>query len=573
MQQALPDVFTRTGTVATTWNKILTRLGDVTAYANDPKNNILGMNISQWSVAGNTLYEAMQSFKNHTNNLAGVNTDNRLIIGRELYGNVHIGGSVNIASTNVATANLSKTSYPVVNVGSTIVVNGASYIVTGKQFTTHGSGTVSVDITTNNVRVTTASVATLNLADVSLSGTSTIKLSPGMYINVNSEIKLIDTINAYGDFLTVTRPFRNSNTSSSLGKETALVVNTNFTSTNTDISVYRKDAFIANSVCLDNVITGNGTSFATQLSVDDKIYYDDLEYFVIAVTNTTITVDAPLRSKQNMVVYKISNEMFVNQLTEPYGAEDVLSDFSLANQLYNGLTNTDGSSFMSDFSTKYRASNGQYTSVSVYNPTYVTKSLENGPAYMAAVNKTVQGLVDDLQNDAIRYLSDNELTLYLEAKLTELDNLRSNLNDSIQQDLAAINAVKGLLKGLLKLWNASCSKKKRGAEDFDETDNEYLDSILVPNPIRQGCDATTSDLPELLDQTDEELTTPENEPVAPENPIPEPDPDPALFETDPNALYVLERQRASGNTSDIVIDDDPESQLPAKTEDPCVKPC
>ena len=562
LQKALPDLFNRSGTVATARQNLLNRLGSISAYSSN-NTNILGMNISQWSMLGNTLYDATQSFKNHTNDLAGVNTENKFLYKQEIYGNVALPGTVN-TSSNVATANLSKTSYPSVNVGSTIRVNSVVYIVTGKTFSIHGSGTVSVDTTTNNVKVTTASVATLNLADVALSGTSTLKLVPGMYINVNNEIKQVESINAYGDFLTVTRAFRNSNTGASLGKEVGFTINTNFTTTNTDITVYRYDAFVCNSVCLDNVITGNGTTFTSVLSANDKIYYDDLEYFVESVTDTKITVDAPLRGKDNMVVYKVTDEQYVNRFTE--SLDDVLDNYSLGEQLF-------GADYMSNLTTKYRNNNGQYISVDAYNPTYVTSSLANGPAYMAAVNKTVQGLIDDLQNDAIRYMSDNELTLYLESKLNEIESLRQTIDDSIRQDLAAINAIKGLISGLLKLWKASCSKKKYGEEDVVQPDNEYLNSILVANPIRQGCDATTSNLPDLLDATDAELTSPADEPVEATPPIPAADTDATLFAADPDALFVLERARTAGDAGDILVDNDPENQQPPAVQDPCLQPC
>jgi len=238
LQKAMPDLFTRTGAVANARTALLDRLGSVTQYANDPQNKIGGMTIAQWSVAGNTLYDSMQSFKNHVNNLQGINVDDKLLIGEEIYGNIALSGTINIASTNTATANLSKTSYPAINVGSTIAVNSKLYVVTGRTYTLHtGGGTVSV--TANDVYVNTASLTTLNLANIVLATGSTLKVTPGMYINVNNEIKQVNTINARGDYLTVTRPFRNANASASLYKETGFTVNTNFTSTNTDILVYR----------------------------------------------------------------------------------------------------------------------------------------------------------------------------------------------------------------------------------------------------------------------------------------------------------------------------------------------
>jgi len=574
LQKALPDLFSRTGSVATARQKLLDRLGSVTAYANDPQNSILGMTVSQWSLAGNTLYDSIQSFRNHTNDLAGVNVDDKMLVGQEIYGNVVIQGTINIAASNVATVNLSKTSYPLLNVGDRVVINTNFYFVTGKTYTIHSPGTVSVNNASDNTKVTTASVSTLNLANVLLATGSTLKIQPGMYINVNSEIKQVNTINALGDYLTVTRPFRNSvNTGTSLYKETGFTVNTNFVSTNTDLTVAVNDIFVANSICLDNVITGNGTSFTSVLSVGDKIYYDELEYFVEAVTNTTITVDSPLRGKEGMVVYKVIDERYTQRFSETYGPEDVIDDFSLARELFDGMANADGTPFISDLTTKYRASNGQYMTVSAYNPSNVAKSLENGPAYMNAINKTVQGLLDDLQNDAIRFMSENELTLYLEDKLNEIDNLRATLNDAIQEDLAAINAVKGLIKGLLKFWKHACGRKnlKTGEEAIE--DDEFLESVLVPNPARQGCQATESDLIDILNRFSDELDTPENEPQPDPAPTPPTDVDLDLFNVVPDALFILEREKAPGANGDILVDGIPDPNLPPVLKDPCVEPC
>lgn len=575
LQKALPDLFTRTGAVATARTALLDRLGSVSSYANDPQNKIGGMNISQWSIAGNTLYDSFRSFGNHVNDLQGININDKMLEKVPLYGNVAFSGTINIASSNIATVNLSKTSYPSINVGSTVSVNNKLYVVTGKTFTLHsGGGTVNVNVTSDNTKVTTSSVATLNLANIVLATGSTLKVVPGMYINVNNEIKQVNTINSLGDYLTVTRPFRNSNSSVSLYKETGFTVNTNFTSTNTDIVVKQYNAFVANSLCLDNVITGNGTTFAVDLAVGDKIFYDDLEYFVEARTNTTITVDAPLRGKEDIVVYKVVDEKYTQRFTETYEPEDIVDDFSLLRELFDGMpANPDGSPWISDLSTKYRASNGQYMTVSAYSPTNVTGSLENGRPYMAAIKTTVQGLLDDLQNDAIRYMSDNELTLYLEAKLNEVDAIRANLNDSIQKDLAAINAVKGLIQGLLKFWKHACGRKNLKTGEEAIVDDEFLESVLIPNPIRQGCDATKSDMIDILNQFSDDLFTPENEPNVPPPPAPPSDVDTDLFNAVPDALFVLEREKTPGSNSDILVDIDPATQLPPPAKDPCVEPC
>jgi hypothetical protein len=567
MKLALPDLFAKGGTVATARDNLLAVLGKAQDAAN---SNFLGMPISQWSTLGNTLYEATQSFTNHTNELSGVNTEDKVLTLQALYGNVVISGAtVNIASTNVATANLSKTVYPAANVGTTIIVNSQEKLIVGKTYTSAGAGSVSVDVLTDNTKITTASVATLNLASVPLAVGSTITLAPGMYINVNSEIKQVNTINSLGDFLTVTQPFRNSNTSATLYKEVGFVVNTAYSATSSDLTVAIKTPNIGNTVCLDNVITGNGTTFTSSLVADNKIYYAGKEYFVVSVTDTQIVIDDAIAATANEIVYKVTAETPVMRILPSNSPGDILAAFDGLDQ----LTTSMGSNLTEGMTTRYMKSDGTYATIECATPVHVTQSLTK-PEYMNAVTRTIQGLLDDLQNDAIRSLSDSELVALLNQKTNEINAIKNKIMDSINQDLAAINAVKGLLAGLLKLFQASCSKKKKGndPENPDNTSDEYLNLILKVDPLTQGCSATQSDFIDTLDTADEEFKGYDyNSPnvavptIAAASPADQ-------FDGD-DYTYGLEQQQTAGGSGDVTIDSTPDSLLPAKTVDPCTQPC
>ena len=567
LKDALPDLFAKTGSVATARDTLLGYLGNA---QNAASTTFLGMPMSQWATLGNTLYEATQSFSNHTNELSGVNTEDKVLTLQTLYGNVVISGaSVNIASTNVASANLSKSVYPSMNIGSTVVVNSQERMVIGKTYTSAGAGTVSVDILTDNTKITTASVATLNLANIVLATGSTLKIAAGMYINVNSEIKQVNTINALGDFLTVTRPFRNSNAGATLYKETGFVVNTAYSTTSTDMTISIKTPNIANTLCLDNVITGNGTTFTSSLTANNKIYYGGKEYFVISVTDTRITVDEAIGSTSNEIVYKVTAETPVMRITDSNSPGDILAAFDGLDQLTTSMDSnlTDG------MTTRYMTSDGTYNTIDCATPVHVTQSLTK-PEYVNAVTRTLQGLLDDLNNDAIRALSDSELVAYLNQQTNEINAVKNKLMDSINQDLAAINAVKGMLAGLLKLFQASCSKKKKGddPENPDNTSDDYLKLILKVDPLTQGCSATESDFIDTLDTADAEFkgytyTTPNVAvpTIAASTP-------PDQFD-DADYTYGLQQQQNAGGDGDVSIDNSPDSLLPAKTVDPCTQPC
>lgn len=568
LQQALPGLFAKTGAVATARQALLDRIGSVTQYANDPSNKMLGMTLNDWSMLGNTLYDATQTFKNHTNALSGVQTDDKYLTLDTLYGSVKVSnGTVNVASgSNIAYANLSQTTYPSINVGDTLTISAEIKVVTGLSYNSVGGGTVSV--TADGYDVVSSSVATLNLANITL-GSGALKLAPDMYIKVNNEIKQIESINAYGDRLTVYSAFRDNASGKTLYTEVGFTVNSNFTSSNTDMLLYKTTAFCANSECLGNIIYGQGTTFTSNVSAGDKVYYDEQEFNVVSVTNTEIEVDAPLRLLTDEMVYKIVKEEAVYRLTDPMNPDDILATFDAADT----MTSAFGENYINGLTTRFMAANGETMQVDAYKPVHVTQSLQK-PELTRAVSRTMQSLIDDLQDDAIRHLSDGELITYLENRTNEIDEIKNRLLDSVKQDLAAFNAIKGLLQGLLKLFQTSCSKKKKGddPENPDTSSDDYLQLITIPNPSRQGCDATESDFITLMDDADAEYKTIDFPPV-----------DVSVSDTtntnvddftnQNDTLFVPERSQTGGGLGDVELDGDADDGLPAKTVDPCTQPC
>ena len=134
-----------------------------------------------------------------------------------------------------------------------------------------------------------------------------------------------------------------------------------------------------------------------------------------------------------------------------------------------------------------------------------------------------------------------------------------------------MNAVKGLLSGLFKLFSISCGKKKK--KDNNTESDEYLDLILVPNPIRQGCSAEDSDLIDIFDEIDAEF----NDPNLPDNEFQvEDDTDPESDVLLPEEEYVDppqdELEDIPGPDADIAIDDN-DPIVPPAPPDPCAQPC
>jgi hypothetical protein len=561
LKDSLPALFAKGGAVETARNRLLGVLGQAQSAQSQ---EFLGMPISQWSVLGNTLYEATQSFGNHTRELSGTQTEDKVLTLQTLYGNTVItNATVNLSSTT-AVANLSKTAYPIVKIGDTVVFSNVQKTVVGKTYIAT-SEYVTCNVAESNTTIYAANTQLFNFLDYTL-GSGTIKIQPGMYLKVNGEIKQIETVDESGEFVTVTAPVRNSFANLELNIESGFVVNSAFASTATDQLVRIKSELVANSLCLSNVITGNGTTFTSALSVGDKVYYDEREFFVLAVTDTSITVDDTLlATPEPRRIYKVTKETAVMRVVESNSPDDILAMFDGLDQL---STNYDAP-LTEGLTTRYRKSDGTYATVDSSTPVSVTQSLQK-PELVNAVTRTLQKLLDEFQNEAIQALSDSEIVNYLEEITDELDEKRKELLDSIEQDLAAINAVKGLLKGLLKLFQASCSKKKKGddPENPDDSSDQYLRLILTPNPTRQGCDATVSDLPELLDAADAEYKT---------FPVPEVDtdldPPPQLdVESDFGDVdYAYRPQTPAGGDGDIGVDGDP--NLGPRPVDPCTQPC
>lgn len=563
LKTSLSGLFAKTSpSVVTARNKLLDVLGKAQDAASQ---EFLGMPISQWSVLGNTLYEASQSFGNHVREISGTQTEDKVLTLQTIFGNTAIvNATVNISSST-ATANLSKPAYPIINIGETVVYNSLEKIVVGKTYAGTGQS-VSFSSTVANTNIYSTNIATLNLANL-LIGSGSLKLQSGMYIKVGNEIKQVNTINTLGDYLTVYSPMRNTSAGIQLEVETGFVVNTSFGATATDQEVKIKNEFIANSLCLSNVITGNGTTFTNTISVGDKVYYNEQEYFVLSVTNNEIKVDDVLRaSAEPKRLFKVVKETAVMRVVESNSPEEILAMFDGLDQLSTSFD----APLTSGLVTKYRKSDGTYATVQAATPVQVTQSLQNGAKLTNAVTRTLQKMLDELQNDAIAALSDSELINYIEDITDELEERRRELMDAIEKDLAAINAVKGLLKGLLKLFQASCSKKKKGddPEDPDDSSDQYLNLILSPNPLRQGCDATVSDVPEILDEADREYKE-----------VIVPTPNVAYdaitvdgFDPDFNDVdYNYKPQLPAGGNGDITVDGD--ADLGAKPVDPCTQPC
>lgn len=571
LQAALPGLFSNTEpTIVAARNNLLDKLGRADQAASYRIGPFTIGELSEIGTSADTSFvQTISDFTDHTNQLAGVSYDSVKFTLQRIYGDVSVtGATANIISSTVVSPNLRSTVYPATNIGDLVIVNSEERRVIDKGFTSAPSGTVSVYIDTvaNSVTVTSASIATLNLADCLLSSTGTLKVGSGTFINVNNEIRQVNSINALGDYLTVYIPFRNTATAQPFFKETTFTVNTAFTTTATDQTVKIKSEFIANSLCLDNVITGRGTSFTSYLAANNKIYYDEKEYFVISVTDTTIVVDEPLRFTNNFPIFKVTGETAsLNFAEDSNSPDDILSTFSLVGQL------TNDKNFLNGFTTTVRRANGTYQTVNASNASDSAQSLLQAELLRRG-NSLLTEMINDLRGDAINKLTTSQVVAQIQGFDTRITNIRNDVKDVIEQDLAVINKVKGLLKGLIKLFTTSCSKKKR--KDGDATSDDYLDLILVPNPERQGCDATTSDFTDILDDIDVEFNDPQitnpNTFDPPSGTIPQNDmlnPGDQLVGPYPGRPVIGVDDDGLSNNLD---NNDPNIKAP---EDPCAKPC
>lgn len=509
-----------------------------------------------------SLQASLNQFRDHTDALSGVKTTMAYEL-ITLYGNVaSTGATVNIASSNVVSPNLSKTSYPRVDYGDTIVIDSQTKIVTEKVFTAHASGTVSVDLSTNNVKVTTADTGTLNLVNCLLATSGTINLNTSMFITVNGEIRRIETINSAGDYLLVDLPFNSSATGVSLYKETSFVVNTALTTTKTDQIVYVRSPFVCNTECLDNVITGNGTSWTSHLEVGDKIIYDTKEFIVQNVTNSTIMVDDPLRLTKNFAVYKVNNEIEITGFEEDIDPDEIINAFVMVE------TMTGDPNFMKGMKSRVRLANGKYTSVATEAPLDAAQALFRQDLLDQAKD-AIKAMKYELNNAKVRGLTESQLNTQIEGIINRYLTVKDDFEAVVARDKQIIKNVKNFVKGLGKLFSLACGKKKRNKGDSSSDD--YLDVIVVPNPIEDGCDATRGTFGDVLDEFDQEfnndnygpVSTNANTTIATTN----------AFDGQDTILGPLPSQTQGTDVVDgnIGIDNgDPDVNVP---EDPCAKPC
>ena len=567
-QASFPLLFSKTdSSVVTARNRLLDVIGRINTSTDNYKIGpfMLGELINM-AVSADSLAKAMREFEQHTDNLSGLGGAGNALTLERLYGNVPFPNvTVNVTTSEIVSPNLSFIAYPVVDVGYTIVINSIEKIVVDKNFTSAPAGTVSVDVSTDNVKVTTASVATLNLANCLLDSSGTIKLDSNMYISVNGEVRQVNTINSLGDYLTVYNPFYNSTSGQTFFKETSFNVNTAFASTSTNQQLKLRTSFVANSICLDNVITGQGTTFTSSLQANNKILYDAREYIVVSVTDTTIVVDDYLRATKNFPVYKVTEEIpFIGLDDDLVDPDGIINAFTLPGSI------TGDPNFMDGLTTRVRRANGVYQTVSASKPTDAAQSLFQDEL-MRRVKEELNQMKYNLRNDAIRSLSDAQTVTALNDSINRITTIKSEVRNIIEQDIAVLNQAKSLVQGMVKLFSLSCSKKKRKDTGTPNDSDEYLDIILYPNPERQGCDATGSDFIEILDDFDSDYNDPgfNNNPVSVDTTIPTLN---GLDDLD-GITGPFPRQTTGtgeGEADTGVDNQNPDVNVP---EDPCAKPC
>jgi hypothetical protein len=509
-----------------------------------------------------SLQASIQQFRDHTDALSGVKSKMAYDL-ITLYGNVaSVGATANIASSNVVTPNLSSTAYPIFDYGDTIIIDTQTKVITEKVFAAHASGSVSIDISTNNVKVTTANVGTLNLMNCLLSSSGTINLNTNMAITVNDEIRTIQSINVAGDYLLVDLPFDSSVTGATLYKETSFIVNTAFTTTKTNEIVYRRTPFVCNSECLDTVITGNGTTWTSQLEVGNKIIYDTKEFIIEEVTDTTITVNDQLTLTRNLPVYKVNNEIEVMSIGEDIDPDEIINGFSMIE------TMTGDPNFMKGVKSRVRLANGKYTSVATENPTDAAQSLFRKELLVQAKD-ALQRMKYDLNDAKTRGMNDASLNVAINRTITNFKNTKEDIIAAIERDKQIIKNVKNFVSALGKLFSLACGKKKK--KKGDSSSDDYLNIITVPYPVEDGCTANTGQFIQILDDFDSEFnqdgfvgpTINANTSIAATN----------QFDGSDVIIGPLPNQTQGTGTgeSNVGIDGrDPSVTVP---EDPCSKPC
>jgi len=568
LAKACPFLFSRTGDVAVARDRLMAKIGDINSYANE--TNWLGTSLKQWSDIGNdgTLAGAFLGFKGHAQEISGVLSDDKVLRLQAIPGYPVVGYANTTAGSNVVSINLDGPTYPVTNIGSSILVSNTEYVVVNKSY---GPTNAYVTLNANSTIIQSSNVLAYNLANIAMAAGSSLKLKPGLFITVNGQSAGINTINALGDYMTVYRPIIFANSNCQVSVETSLIANSAIAANTSNAAIKLEVYEHGSSVCLGDVITGNASSFSAHFAAGERVYYDEKEYNIVSVTNTAIVVDDRLRGLNGQFVYKILQEAQVERTAELNGPDEILASFSVAEQMSQGLA----TNFIEGMTTRYKKADGSYATIDAWKPVHVSRAVQQpGSALVNKITGIVQSLLDELKDDLIDQLEENELVVYLEEKENEIETLRRELKDMFEADKAAIKQVKSLLKGLLKLFKISCSKKKKGddPEDPDLSSDEYLQLVLVPNPERQGCDAAESDFIDIIDDADDEYNTvvlPDPRTDSPYNPGIDLD---QLTQPDP-ALYGLELPGTAGGNADVNIDQTPDSLLPPDIPDPCTEPC
>jgi len=550
------------GSIQATFDALQTSLGKAQNFADNYQIGPFTLG-KLASIAQNaSLQASLQNFRDHTDALSGVKSTMAYEL-ITLYGNVvSVGATANIASSNVVSPNLSAIAYPRVDYADTIYINSQQKIVTEKVFTVYPTGTVSVNVDSNNVIVTTDAIGTLNLLSAMISTSGTINLNTSMFITVNNEIRRIQSINTSGDYLMVDLPFDNSVTGTSLYIETSFVVNSAFLTTNTDQTVYIKSAFIANSECLDTVITGNGTSWTSQLEVGDKIIYDTREFIVEGVTDTTITVDDTLRLTKNFAVYKVNNEIEITGFSEDTDPDEIINGFTMIE------TMTGDPNFMKGVKSRVRLANGKYASVSSESPLDAAQALFKKELIEEAKD-AIKRMKYDLNDAKLRGLSEANVISAMTGTINRFTTIKNDLEAVISRDKQIIKNVKNFVSALGKLFSLACGKKKK--KKGDSSSDDYLNIITVPYAPDDGCDATVGNFIDILDDFDGEfnqdgVTTPTvdaNTSIATTNQF-------DGFDTIIGPLPNQTQGTGTGESNVGVDGRDPDVNVP---EDPCAKPC
>jgi hypothetical protein len=551
------------GSIQATFDALELSLGKAQAFSDNYQIGPFTLGQLATAAENASLQASLKRFKDHTDALSGVKSTMAYEL-IALYGNVaSVGATVNIASSNVVSPNLSSTAYPKVDYGDTITINSQTKVVTEKTFTAHPTGTVSVDVSTNNVKVTTADTATLNLLSCLLSTSGIINLNSSMFITVDDTIRRINSINAAGDYLIVDIPFYSSASGVQLFKETSFIVNSAFTTTTTDQIVYVKTPFVCNTVCLDNVITGNGTSWSSQLEVGDKIIYDTKEFFVEGVTNDKITVDGEFRETKNFIVHKVNNEIEVVSIGEDIDPDEIINGFTMIE------TMTGDPNFMKGVKSKVRLANGKYASVNTENPTDAAQALFRKDLIEQAKNALTE-MKYELNDAKVRGLNDTQVNTKITSIITKYKNIKDDLEAVISRDKQIIKNVKNFVSALGKLFSLSCGKKKK--KKGDSSSDDYLNVITVPYAPEDGCDATTGNFIDILDDFDFEFnqdnfTVPNITSNTNINATNQFDGSDIIVGPLPSQTLGI----GTGGESNVGIDGrDPSVNVP---EDPCAKPC